>query len=459
MSLNTSLRKRPLKFRGFALMSSQSTRRVVITGLGAVTPLGLTACVTWENALKGTSGVGPITLFDTTDCPIRIAAEVRGFDVGRELGPFYPRGADSPALTQAANSKEARRVGRYVHFALAAGLEAYGDSGLDLYRDKIAAERMGVNIGVGMGGLPEIEEVHNDFLAKGYRRVTPFFIPQVISNMAAGQLSIALNLRGPNLCNVTACTSSAHSLGESLELIRRGTADVMFAGGAEAVLCKLGVAGFASMRALSSRNEEPTRASRPFDMGRDGFVMGEGSVVLVLEELEHARRRGAKIYAELAGYGLSGDAYHMTTPSPEGEGGGRSIKMALEDAGLSPEQVGYVNAHGTSTPAGDTEEAVAIAKVVASGSRTQGRLNVSSTKSMTGHLLGAAGALEAMFCVNALRHGIIPPTINLETLDPSCASLGIDFTANRACEKKISAALSNSFGFGGTNATLAFKRI
>ncbi len=441
-------------------MPSQSSRRVVITGLGAVTPLGLNASETWENAIQGKSGISAITLFETTpDCPVRIAGEVHGFEVGRAMGPFHPRGKDAPAVTQPANSKEARRVGRFVHLALAAGLEAYGDSGLDLCRSSIAPERIGVNIGVGMGGLPEIEEVHNDFLAKGYKRVTPFFIPQVIPNMASGQLSILLNLRGPNLCNVTACTSSAHSLGESLELIRRGTADIMLAGGAEAVVCKLGIAGFASMRALSVRNNEPTRASRPFDIGRDGFVMGEGSVVMVLEEFEHARRRGAKIYAELVGYGMSGDAYHMTSPSSEGEGGGRSMSMALGDAGLTPDQIGYVNAHGTSTPAGDAEEATAIAKVVGSGTRSDGPLLVSSTKSMTGHLLGAAGALEAMFCINALRYGIIPPTINLEQLDPAVAHLGLDFTANTAREKKISAALSNSFGFGGTNATLAFKRV
>ncbi len=434
-------------------MQGSGKRRVVVTGLGAVTPLGLTARETWTHALEGKPGVGRITNFDTTDCPVTIAAEVKGFDYTRPMGPFYPhaRGAEKgEALTQAANSKDARRV------ALVAGLEAYGDSGLDAYRTQVAPERMGINIGVGMGGLPEIEAVHDEFLAKGYRRVTPFFIPQVIPNMASGQLSILLNLKGPNLCNVTACSSSAHALGESFRQIQRGEADVMITGGAEAVICKLGIAGFAAMRALSTRNDAPEKASRPFDQGRDGFVMGEGAAILVLEEYEFAKKRGAKIYGEVLGYGLSGDAYHMTSPSPEGEGGGRAMAMALADAGINPDRVGYVNAHGTSTPAGDAEEARAIRRLFPNGPK---HLHVSSTKSMTGHLLGAAGGLEAMFSLLAIRDGRIPPTINLDSLDPACAELGLDFTANRAAEKRFDYALSNSFGFGGTNASLLFGRV
>ena len=339
---------------------------------------------------------------------------------------------------------------------MVAGLDAYGDSGLDAIRGKINPERIGINIGAGMGGLPEIEDVHNDFLAKGYKRVTPFFIPQVIINMASGTLSIMLNFQGPNLSNVTACSSSAHSIGESMRMIQRGDADVMMTGGTEAVICKLGIAGFASMRALSTRNDSPEQASRPFDVNRDGFVMGEGSAVMILEEYEHAKKRGAKIYGEIVGYGMSGDAYHMTSPAPEGAGGRRAMEMALKDARLNPEQVGYVNAHGTSTPAGDAEEARAIARLFPSGPK---HLHVSSTKSMTGHLLGAAGALEAMFSLLAVKEGRIPPTINLQTLDPVCSELGLDFTANHMVEKRLDFAVSNSFGFGGTNASLVVGRV
>jgi 3-oxoacyl-[acyl-carrier-protein] synthase II len=433
---------------------SQGKRRVVITGLGAVTPIGLSAPETWKNALEGRSGIARTTLFDLADCPVTFSGEVKGFDVTRPVGPFQP--APHLQVTQAANSKDARRVGRFVHLALAAGLEAYGDSGLDSIRSKISPERIGVNIGVGMGGLPEIEDVHNEFLAKGYRRVTPFFIPQVIANMASGQLSILLNIQGPNICNVTACSSSAHSLGESFRQIQRGEADVMVSGGAEAVIGKLAIAGFASMRALSTRNETPEKASRPFDSGRDGFVMGEGSAVLILEEYEFAKARGARIYGEILGYGLSGDAYHMTTPAPEGAGGRRAMAMALQDAKLNAEQIGYINAHATSTPAGDVEEARAIARLFPKG---PDHLHISSTKSMTGHLLGAAGAIESMFSVLAIREGRIPPTINLDTLDPGCAELRLDFTAKTAVEKRMNYSLSNSFGFGGTNASLVFGRV
>lgn len=429
-------------------------RRVVVTGIGSVTPLGLNAPETWKNALEGRSGVKPITLFDTTGCPVTFAGEVKGFDVTRSVGPFHP----GPGLevTQAANAKEARRVGRFVHLALAAGLEAYQDSGLDAYRSQISPERMGVNIGVGMGGLNEIAQVHEEFLSKGYKRVTPFFIPQVIPNMASGQLSILLNLQGCNLCNVTACSSSAHSIGESLKIIQRGDADIMIAGGAEAVVCQLGIAGFAAMKALSTRNDAPEKASRPFDKDRDGFVMGEGSAVLILEEYELAKKRGAKIYGEVVGYGLSGDAYHITSPSPEGIGGRRAMEMALKDASLNPEQIGYINSHGTSTPAGDAEEARAIAQLFQKNIQN---LHVSSTKSMTGHLLGAAGAIEALFSILTIQEGKIPPTINLENLDPACSELKLNFTANHAVEKSVNYALSNSFGFGGTNATLVFGKI
>ena len=432
----------------------QAKRRVVITGMGAVSPLGLTAQETWRSSLEGRSGVKPITLFDTTDCPVRFAAEVKGFDVTRAVGPYQP--APDHTVTQAASTKDMRRVGRFTHLALAAGLEAYGDSGLDAIRSQIDPERIGVNIGAGMGGLPEIEAVHDDFIAKGYKRISPFFILQSIPNIASGQLSILLNLRGPNLCNVTACSSSAHSLGEGYRQIQRGDADIMVAGGAEAVICKLGIGGFASMKALSTRNDFPEQASRPWDQDRDGFVMGEGSAVLILEEYEFARKRGAKIYGEIKGYGLSGDAYHMTSPSPEGEGGGRAMSIALRDAGINPEQVGYVNAHGTSTPAGDVEEARALERLFPNAPR---HLHISSTKSMTGHLLGAAGALEALFSVMALKEGRIPPTINVTNLDPACKELGLDFCANGAVEKRFDYSLSNSFGFGGTNASLIFGRV
>ena len=429
-------------------------RRVVITGLGAVTPLGLDVQSTWKNALEGRPGISAITSFDASEFPVRIAGEIRGFDVTRPIPPLHPVAGET--ITQAASTKDMRRVGRFVHLALAAGLEAYTDSGIDAHRSKIAPERLGINIGVGMGGLPEIESVHNEMLAKGFKRITPFFIPQVIPNMASGQLSILLGLQGPNLCNVTACTSSAHSIGESMRIIQRGDADVMITGGAEAVISKLAIGGFGAMRALSTRNDSPESASRPFDKGRDGFVMGEGSAVLILEEYEFARKRGARIYAEVKGYGLSGDAYHMTTPSPEGEGGRRAMAAALRDAAINPDQVGYINAHGTSTPAGDVEEARAIARLFPNGPK---HLHVSSTKSMTGHLLGAAGAIEALFCVLAMRDSRIPPTINLDDLDDGCKALGLDFTANRAVEKRVDYSLSNSFGFGGTNGSLLFARM
>jgi len=420
-------------------------RRVVITGLCAVSPLGLNVPQSWASALEGRSGIGKISRFDTVDCSVKIAGEVKGYDVTAPLP--YP-------IAQALNSKEARKVGRFSHFAISAGLEAYFDSGLNLVRDKTDSTRMGVNLGVGMGGLPEIEEVHNEFLAKGYKRITPFFITQSIPNLAAGMISIMLDLKGPNLCIATACTSSAHAIGESASQIRLGNADVMLAGGAEAVICKLGIGGFAAMRALSTRNDDPEMASRPYDLSRDGFVMGEGSAVLVLEEYEHAKKRGAKIYAEVLGYGLSADAYHITSPSVEGEGGGRAMDLALKDAGITGSDIDYVNSHGTSTPAGDVEEARAISKRV-----DVKRALVSSTKSMTGHLLGAAGAIEGVFCTLAIRDQKAPPTINLDQIDPECEKTGLNFTAHRAHDHKIRIAVSNSFGFGGTNASLVFGKV
>ncbi|MBU6376424.1 MAG: beta-ketoacyl-ACP synthase II [Bdellovibrionales bacterium] len=435
-----------------------SNRRVVVTGLGAVSPLGQSVGEIWNNAIEGKSGIDRISLFDLTDCPVTIAGEVRNFDVTKPVGPFRPRPlqTDAEPLTQAANAKEMRKMGRFIHLALAAGLDAYADSGLDAHRSTINPDRLGCNIGVGMGGLPEIADVYDSLITKGYKRITPFFIPQVIPNMAAGHLSMLLDLKGPNLCNVTACSSSAHSIGESFRMIVRGDADVMITGGAEAVISKLGIGGFAVMRALSTRNDEPTKASRPFDVARDGFVMGEGGAILVLEEYEHAKKRGAKIYGEIKGYGLSADAYHMTSPAPEGEGGARAMAMALRDAKMNPDQVGYINAHGTSTPAGDVEEARAAARIFPNAPN---HLHISSTKSMTGHLLGAAGAIEAIFSILAIKEGIIPPTINLENLDPGCAETRINFTANVAVRKNLSFAMSNSFGFGGTNASLIFGKV
>lgn len=442
------------------MANRKSGRRVVVTGIGAVTPLGLTARETWKQAVEGRSGVGRISLFDLQangGCPVQIAAEVKNFDVTTATGPYHPNPLDpAEAVTQAANPKDARKVGRFCHLGLTAGLEAYGDSGLDSYRSKFSPERFGVNMGVGMGGLPEIQAVYDDYLKKGYRRITPFFITQVIPNLVSGQLSILLNMQGPNLCNVTACSSSAHSIGEAYWQIVRGDAEVMLTGGSESVICEIGIGGFASMRALSTRNDAPEKASRPFDVDRDGFIMGEGAAALMLEEYEFAKARGAKIYGEIIGYGISGDAYHITSPAPEGDGGRRAMSLAMKNAELNPDEIGYVNAHGTSTPAGDVEESKAIRKVFPNGPK---HLHVSSTKSMTGHLLGAAGALEALFSIMAIQEGVIPPTINLDNLDPGCAELGLNFTAHHAVNKKLNYALSNSFGFGGTNACLIVGRV
>jgi len=430
-------------------------RRVVVTGLGVISPLGNNPTDTWNNVLEGKSGIGPITLFDTSDAPVKFAGEVKNYDVSHPLPQvLYPRGKDAAPLTHPMMAKDSRRVGRFSHFAMTAGIQAYHDSGLDLIRDKLDSTAIGVNIGVGMGGLPEIEQVHEGFMQTGYKRITPFFITQSIPNLASGMLSIALNLQGPNLCITTACASSGHSIGESFNAIRRGDVDLMFAGGAESVICKLGIGGFAALRALSANNADPTGASRPYDKDRDGFVMGEGSTIMVLEEYEHAKKRGAKIYGEILGYGLSGDAYHITGLPEGGEGGARAMKLALKSAGLNSDDIEYVNAHATSTPVGDIGEAQGIVSAF-----TRKNLMVSSTKSMTGHLLGAAGAMEGYFTMMALKEGIIPATINLNNLDPACAATGLNFIANHSVKAPIKYAASNSFGFGGTNACLIFGKV
>ena len=432
-------------------------RRVVVTGAGTANPLGDTVEGSWKRIRAGESGVGPITLFDAASGPVRFAAEVRDFDVARPLSqPLNPFPGQEP-LTQAIPSKDVRRFGRYAQLGIYAGLQAYLDSGLDAHRRDLPAEKMGVNVGVGMGGLGEIQSVHNDYLQKGYRRITPFFILQVIANIPSGQLSVLLNLKGPNHCNVTACATSSHSIGESFRMIQRGEAEVMLAGGAESVICELGIGGFAAMKALSQRNDQPASASRPFDQSRDGFVMGEGATVLVLEEYERAKARGAKIYGELVGYAATSDAYHLTSPAPGAEGAGRAMELAVKDAGLQPQQVDYVNAHATSTPAGDMEETTAIARVLGGGRKTP--LAVSSTKSMTGHMLGAAGATEALFSLLALRDQVIPPTAHLENPDPACASLGLNLVPEKAQAASLTYALSNSFGFGGTNGCLIFSSV
>ena len=436
--------------------ANDTSRRVVVTGLGAVTPVGLSAPASWASLTAGRSGIGPITHFDATGCTARIAGEVRGYDPTASLGTaIRPRGADSEPVSAPLTPKDVRKLGRFTHLGMGAGLEAYIDSGLDSHRGSLPSERIGVNLGVGLGGLPEIVAMHETWRVGGFRKISPFFILQSAPNILAGQLAILLNCRGPNMSIASACATSGHALGESARAIRRGDADVMVAGGAEAVITPVAVGAFAQMKALSTRNEEPQRASRPYDADRDGFVIGEGAVVFVLEELEFARRRGARIYAELMGYGASADAFHLSSLAPEAEGSRRSMALALGDAGVGADKVGYVSAHATSTPGGDGEEAAAIASLF--GGSSVG-LHVSAVKSMTGHLLGAAGALGAFAAVLAIEKGVIPPTINLENLDPACAALGLDFTAGSAVTKRVDYALANSFGFGGTNASLVFGR-
>jgi beta-ketoacyl-acyl-carrier-protein synthase II len=409
------------------------SKRVVITGIGAVTPLGNDAQTTWENIKKGVSGIGPATIFDVEKVDIKIAAEVKGF-----------------APEEFMDKKEARRMGRYSQFAVAASQMAVKDAGIEIGKD-IQPERVGVWIGSGIGGLAEFEEQHKKFIEKGQRRVNPFIIPMFIPDMAAGQVSIALGAKGINNCSVTACASGANSIGDAFRVIQKGDVDMMIAGGTEATITEMTVAGFSNMTALS-KNPDPNTASRPFDKNRDGFVIGEGAGIVVLEELEHALARGAKIYGELIGYGATGDANHITTPAPDGEGAGRAMKMALDDADISPEQVDYINAHGTSTYYNDLYETLAIKEVFKQHAYN---LSVSSTKSMTGHLLGATGAMEAIFSVLAIKDGVIPPTINYETPDEQ---LDLDYVPNVAKKKDIQVVLSNSLGFGGHNATLIFKK-
>jgi 3-oxoacyl-[acyl-carrier-protein] synthase II len=436
---------------------TQPRRRVVVTGLGAATPVGLNAPDTWAALVAGRSGIGPITRFDTTNCPVTIAGEVKGFDPLRPLAqPVFPRGAGTEPVTTAFSAKDTKKFGRFTHLGCVASLEAYVDSGLDAHRATLPAERVGVNLGVGLGGLPEIEATHETWRKDGYRKISPFFIIQIAPNLLAGQVSLLLDARGPNMCVASACATSGHALGEAAAAVARGDADVMFAGGAESTITPLAIGAFAQMRALSKRNDDPTRASRPYDAGRDGFVLSEGAVVFVLEELEHARRRGARIYTELRGYGASADAHHLSSLAPGGEGSQRSMRAALASAGLAPADVDYVSAHATSTPGGDGEEGAAIAAVFG---EHRGRLNVSGVKSMTGHLLGGAGAMGAFAAVMAVRDGVVPPTINLDNVEPACAALGLDFTANTAVRREVRAALSNCFGFGGTNASLVFSRV
>ena len=410
-----------------------SRRRVVVTGLGIVCPIGNTVAEAWSSVLAGKSGIGRITRFDPSPLSSRIAGEVKNFDVAAYLSP-----------------KEARRMDRFIHLGIAAGIQALKDSGLEV--TEANATRIGVNIGSGIGGLPMIEETHDDVLKGGPRKISPFFIPSTIINMISGNLSIMHGLKGPNLAMVTACTTSAHCIGEAGRLIEYGDCDVMVAGGAEATITLLTVGGFAAARALSTRNDDPATASRPWDKDRDGFVLGEGAGVVVLEEFEHAKRRGAKVYAELAGYGMSGDAYHMTAPQENGEGAARCMENALRNAGLNREDIDYINAHGTSTPLGDIAETVALKRCFGEHAK---KLAVSSTKSMTGHLLGAAGGVEAIFSVLAIRDQVAPPTANLFNQDPAC---DLDYVPNAARRMPLRTALSNSFGFGGTNGTLIFKR-
>lgn len=411
-----------------------SRRRVVVTGIGIVCPVGNTVESAWSAILAATPGIARITHFDPAPFPSQIAGEVKGFDATAYLGP-----------------KELRRFDTFIHYGIAASLQAVRDSGLDLA--KIDLERAGANIGSGIGGLPLIEETHEGYRSSGVRKISPFFIPGSIINMIAGQLSIMLGLKGPNLAMVTACTTSAHSIGDAGRLIEYGDADVMIAGGSEAAISPLGVGGFCAARALSTRNDDPSSASRPWDKGRDGFVLGEGAGCVVLEEYEHARRRGARIYAELTGYGMSADAFHITQPAEDGEGAARCMANALRNARLNPDQIDYINAHGTSTQLGDIAETVAVKRAFGDHAT---RLAMSSTKSMTGHLLGAAGGVEAVFSALAVYHQIAPPTANLVDLDAAC---DLDYVPREARQMTIRAALSNSFGFGGTNGTLIFSRV
>jgi 3-oxoacyl-[acyl-carrier-protein] synthase II len=408
-------------------------RRVVLTGLGALTPIGNTAEELWTGLTEGRSGIGPITKFDATAYDTRIAGEIKNFDPLAFV-----------------DKKEARRLDPYLQYAIASSVMAVGDAGLDPTR--VDGERFGVMIGSGIGGITTLLEGEKVRETKGPDRVSPFVIPMLIINMASGLVSMRFGAKGPNSSVVTACATGNHAIGDAFRIIQRDDADVMIAGGAEAIIVPLTIAGFCAMKAMSTRNDDPQKASRPFDAGRDGFVCGEGAGIVVLESLEHARRRDARIYAEIIGYGMTGDAHHMTAPDPEGDGAARAMARALKDARLTPSDVGYVNAHGTSTPYNDRFETVAIKRVFGDHAR---KLAVSSTKSMTGHLLGAAGGVEAIATALALHHGLLPPTINYETPDPDC---DLDYVPNQARKQDVDVALSNAFGFGGTNATLVFRK-
>jgi 3-oxoacyl-[acyl-carrier-protein] synthase II len=411
-----------------------SKRRVVVTGLGIVSPVGNSIKTAWDNIVAGKSGIGPVTSFDVSEFPVRFGGEVRDFDVS----DYIPK-------------KDARRMAEFIHFGLAAACQAISDAGFEVTDEN--ASRAGVAIGSGIGGLPGIETAYQAFLDGGPRKISPFFVPGNIINMIAGNLSIMYGLKGPNIAIVTACTSATHNIGVAARTIAYGDADFMVAGGAEMATCPTGIGGFASARALSTRNEDPQAASRPWDLDRDGFVLSDGAGVLVLEEYELAKARGANIYAEIAGFGMSGDAYHMTQPSEGGEGPAQCMNSALADAGMNHADVDYINAHGTSTPAGDIAETLAIKR---SFGDQAGSIAVSSTKSMTGHLLGAAGGVEAVFSILALRDQVAPPTINLDNPDPEC---DLDYVPNTAREMKIDVAMTNSFGFGGTNGTLVLRRM
>ncbi len=411
-----------------------SKRRVVVTGLGIVSPVGNNVSDAWGNILAGKSGAAPITSFDVSDFSVRFAATVKDFDTSPYLSP-----------------KDTKKMDTFIHYGIAAACQAIEDAGLEV--TEANAERIGVAIGSGIGGLPGIEKTHESFMKSGPRRISPFFVPSCIINMISGNLSIKYGFKGPNIAIVTACTTGTHNIGDAGRIIAYGDADVMVAGGAEMATCPTGLGGFAAARALSTRNDDPEAASRPWDADRDGFVLGDGAGVVVLEEYEHAKARGARIYAELAGYGMSGDAYHMTLPPDGGEGAMRCMQIALRDAKLDATAVDYINAHGTSTPAGDKAETDAVKNTFGDHAR---QVAVSSTKSMTGHLLGAAGGVEAVFSVLAIADQVAPPTINLDTPDPEC---DLDYVPHTAREMKIDVALSNSFGFGGTNGTLLFRRL
>jgi len=432
-------------------------RRVVITGLGAVTPVGNTAADTWAALTAGRSGIARITRFDAATCNVQIAGEVKNFEPARALAvPLHPRGPGADPLTHTLMPKDVKKFGRFTHLGTAAAIEAYADSGLDAHRAALNANRMGVNLGVGLGGLPEMEAMHDTWKAGGYRKISPFFIIQIAPNLLAGQVSLQLDFRGPNMSVASACATSGHALGEAAAAIARGDADVMIAGGAESTVTPLAIGAFAQMRALSQRNDTPEAASRPYDADRDGFVLGEGSVVFVLEEYEQAVKRGARIYAELCGYGATADAYHLSSLAPGAEGSARAMQSALDRAGLKATDIVYVSAHATSTPGGDGEEAAAIATVFADN---KANLHVSGVKSMTGHLLGGAGAMGTFAAVMAIHDGIVPPTINLANVDPVCAATGLNFTPNVAVKKPVRAALANSFGFGGTNASIVVAKV